>query len=325
MSVLDEIENKNIYISALSWGFGHISRTAAVIYHLKKKNRVLIFSEPKQLFFYNKLFPDLPIELMPETNINFYPGSIFKSIIHNSFIFFSSIKKEKVFLQNYIQNSGIIPDIIISDNRYGFYYSRSMNVFIGHQLEMFLPWYLLSLNAIHKYYLKKFDTIWVPDYEDRNMRLSGKLSNTEDKKIQAKVKYISPQSLMQKETLKKQIDYLFIISGTDPERRYFEEKFFKVAQLLIKRNYNVKIIGSINYDGKTLMGWQDIGTTNQMILQSKHIVTRAGFSTLMDLHKVMDGEQKLYLVPSEKQYEQNYLYQYWIKRGWAIPLSDTVY
>ncbi len=311
-----------IYVSALDWGYGHLSRTCAVIKRLYQNNDIVIFSTENQSRFYKQTFPNLPQVLIPSYDINFYPESFLKNLFQLLKLF-KSIQKENIFLQQYIQNNQK-PDLIISDNRYGFRYNDVKNIIICHQIEMQVPKAYQWINYIHQNLLNKFNEIWIPDYANESISLAGKLSHPTECNISVhKLKYIPPHSLMKKYDFKQEIDYLFIISGTQPERMYFEKLFLNFAKNLLKKNQDSKIsiIGSIQQDNNLLLGWKNFEQTNQLLVQAKNIVTRAGYTTLMDMHSILTKKQNLYLVSSKSQYEQIYLYNYWISKNLAKPLS----
>lgn len=318
------IRNRLIYVSALDWGWGHLSRTSAIIKNLSPNNTIVIFSTEHQSKFYTQLFPNIQQVLIPSYNINFYPSSFWKNIFSIP-KFFKSIKKEKNFLHQYIEKNKA-PDLIISDNRYGFYYERIKSVIICHQLELQVPPIFKFINRIHQNLLNKFDEIWIPDYEDEKISLGGKLSHTYSSLLNYKLRYILPHTLMKKYNDEKIIDYLFIISGTEAERNYYEKLFIDYAKLLLRKNQKIKIkiIGSMHKDNEVLLGWKNFEETNQLIIQSKNIITRAGYSTLMDIHFILTKEQNLFLIPSKYQYEQNYLYHYWIDKNLAKDINTTI-
>lgn len=314
---LNEIYGKHIAVSALNWGAGHLNRLCAIIQQLKEHNHIVIFSEKSQSAFYLNLFPDIEQVILPESNINFYPESVYKNFIKNIPVFFQSIKNEKKYLEKFLQDGNKKINLIISDNRYGFFNKQIKSIFITHQWNMHLPCHLKFLNYIHHTLMKNFDEIWIMDYEEDEKALAGKLSRSRQKNY--RIKYILPQSVMKKKFFEKEIDYLFIISGTKSEKKFFEQKIKKIIEQLLHQNssLNIKVIGSSFIDKQIFSGWKSIEETNEMMLKAKNIITRAGYSTLMDLHKIMDEEQNLFLLRSKNQFEQQYLYEYWIAKGWA--------
>lgn len=316
MQVFNEIKQQNIFISALDWGNGHLVRTAALIQELKENNSVTIFCTDRQADFYSWLFPNLQRVIIPSYNVDFHPERIFRNIF-SAKNFFNAIQKEKDFLFAYIQNTSQKPDLIISDNRYGFLYPKIKSVLITHQLQLQLPILFHSANWILKKILKNFDEIWIPDYAEEELSLAGKLSHPKEQ--YKNIRYIYPLSLMKKHHQEKTIDYLFIVSGTQAERMYYEKMFYKNALQLLRenKNFNIKITGGIRRDGQILLGWKNLMEMNDLILSSKNIITRPGYSTLMDWHVVADNTQNIFLVKPKYQYEQRYLFEYWIGKKWA--------
>ncbi|MCX7729082.1 MAG: hypothetical protein N2203_06400 [Bacteroidia bacterium] len=319
---MNHIRQKTIFISALDWGLGHLTRTAAIIQQLKEHNQIVIFTTPSQSSVYSALFPDLQQVPVHSYQINFHPQQFFKNIILTKKIF-SSIQVEHNNLKKFI-SSYQSPDIIISDNRYGFYSKNIPSVLISHQLEIQLPFLFSFGNIIQQNMFSNFDEIWVPDYPDKEKSLTGKLShNSYSLKHYDKIKYIYPQSLMTKNEFRKEIDYLFIISGTNAERNFYENYFENISEKLLKINSEliIKIAGSVCKDNRLFLGLINYNELNNWILKAKNIITRPGYSTLMDLHKIMSEDQNLYLIQPRYQYEQKYLYEYWIQKQWAQPLS----
>lgn len=326
MCDLNTIKHQRIYISALDWGWGHVMRTCSIIDQLKHNNSITIFSSPHQFKIYQQFFPDIFQVPIHSYNINFYPQSFIQNVF-NIRNFFDTIKKEKYFLSQYIQKD-LKPDLIISDNRYGFYYLGVKNIFITHQLQLQLPLIFFHANLLLEKMLQRFDEIWVPDYANESESLSGKLShNAYSNKRKKNITYIHPQSLMKKYKVKKSIDYLFIISGTDAEKKYYEKIFSKLANKILQNiNFSaiIKIAGSIKKDQNIFLGQKSFFELNEMILSSKNIITRPGYSTLMDLHTIIDEDQNLFLVKPKFQYEQKYLYDFWLDRKKAKPIEQLI-
>lgn len=319
MWAVDALNNKCIFISALDWGMGHLMRTAALVRALEKKNEVVIFSTERQKIHYSKLFPGIRQVSIPAYSVQFYPHSVFRNILAIR-SFYKTIKAEHRVLKKYVEMVQR-PDIIISDHRYGFYYGGVKNIFLTHQVRFQVPAIWAILNTIHHQLLEPFDEIWIPDYADSDKALAGKLSHSKIKIKDIPLQYIQPLSLMKKLELPKDIDYLFIISGTEAERVFYEKYFYDYLRVLENKKYVCKIVGGIRIDNKVFLGWKGVEETNVLMARSRSIITRAGYSTLLDLHKVMDKEHRLFLCAPKYQYEQKYLCRYWIERGWAKDTS----
>ena len=326
MSILSIIQNQKIFISALDWGMGHLTRCSAIIQQLLNQNNdIVIFSTQKQSEFYNQLFPNIKQVILPEYLVNFYPNNLIKNIFTQTFKFIKNIKKEKDFLRYYISQS-TKPDLIISDSRFGFYHPTIKSIIITHQIELQLPYFFQWAKKINYNLLNHFDELWIPDYEDLKKSLAGKLSHTNNLTLKNKVHYILPQSLMRQLNVKDEIDYLFVISGTLAEKLYYEKLFINYAQRIQRINSHSKIviIGGINKDKNLLKGWINFIETNELFLKARNIITRAGYSTLMDWYKIKQDHQQLFLVDSKYQYEQAYLYKHWLENGWAMDIKKLV-
>lgn len=319
--MLDNIKNKKIFISALDWGLGHCTRTAAIIQQLKPYNEIIIFASTNQINFFSQLFPDIRIENISSYNINFHPYNFVNNF--SLIKLFQAIQQERQTLKQFSHHN-FLPDVIISDQRYGFYHPSAYNIFITHQINLQVPFYLQFSNFIHQQLIKNFDEVWIPDYENTNSSLAGKLSHSQNKYLNQKIKYIHPQSLMKKKSKEKIIDYLFIISGTMAEKNYYEKYFTEIVQQLLEKNTNliIKIIGGNKCDNNIYLGWKNYDESSDLISSSKNIITRPGYSTLMDWHLIKDETQKLFLVEPKFQYEQKYLYRYWIGKNWAYSIDN---
>jgi hypothetical protein len=326
VSLLSSIQNQKIFIAALDWGMGHLTRCSAIIQKLlNQHNDVVIFSTQKQSPFYNQLFPSTKQVIIPEYAVNFYPNNLVKTILTQSFRFIKNIKKENDFLKSYISQY-TKPDLIISDSRFGFYHSDIKSIIITHQIELQLPYFFQWAKEINFYLINHFDEIWIPDYEDLKKSLAGKLSHTNNPSLKNKIHYILPQSLMRPIKVENSIDYLFVISGTTAEKLYYEKLFLHYAQRIQKINNHSKIviIGGINTNKNLLKGWTHFDETNEFFLKARNIITRAGYSTLMDWDKIKQPHQQLFLVDSKHQYEQKYLYKYWLQKGWAKDIRELI-
>ncbi len=228
----------------------------------------------------------------------------------------STIKKEKKILEEIILNHRI--DIVISDNRFGLNNKSIHSVFITHQLKIKVPLFSFFANYLNQKYLHRFNEIWVPDYEDKNLRLSGSLSDSSSVKIS--VKYLGPKSYlssMQTKQTNEKIDYLILLSGVEPQRSILENRLIQqfsnsTKKIVLVRGTEIvlklKPKNMIVYD---FISGQELKT---IIVNSEIIFSRSGYSTLMDLHLL--NKKNLILIPTPGQTEQEYLANYW-KRNFS--------
>ena len=214
-------------------------------------------------------------------------------------------------------------DLVISDNRFGFF-SRDVHcVYITHQLYPILPKRLFLFQPLvrwlHARVYNRYDEVWVPDYEDTKDNLSGDLSHGGH--FDKRAKYIGPLSRFslcanEKKQMGCRINNystVAILSGLEPQRTIFEQQILhrfsisteslllvrgKVSepQTTIQKN-NITIVPNLN-DSEMV-----IAMTN-----AQKIIARSGYSTIMDL-EALGLLSKAELHPTPGQSEQEYLAQ----------------
>jgi Glycosyltransferase family 28 C-terminal domain len=219
------------------------------------------------------------------------------------------INRENKQLEKWIGEYKI--DVVISDNRFGLYNSRVECIYITHQLNIQAGWLSAIANRIHRRYIKQFNAVWVPDFEDKKLSLAGSLSHFKNLKH---VKYIGPLSrLIPISTLKEEFDYLFLLSGPEPHRSLFETEIIKrinvsKANCILVRGTNQRSIEPYPENLKVY----DVVNANQLgqlITNAQTVICRSGYSTLMDLYTL--NKKSVVLVPTPGQVEQEYLANYW--------------
>lgn len=309
---------KNILICPLNWGLGHASRIIPIVDLLLKQNQnVIIAADGHPLELLKKKFPTLKFISFPSFNIKYSKN---KSQVLK--LFFSlpkillGIRKEHQQLKKIIKNENV--DIVISDNRYGLWNKNIYSVFITHQIMVKTPRYIKFLEypafLISKWFILNFDKCWVPDYAGEK-NLSGDLSHKY--KLPKNVNFIGHLSRFDNmPTLtnnnEKNIDLLVILSGPEPQRTILEDIIVKQA---IDTNYNVEIIAGkpqFNDSLETnknikIISHLETGKMLDKINSSKIILSRAGYSTIMDFVSL---NKNAVLIPTPGQTEQEYLAKY---------------
>ena len=201
-------------------------------------------------------------------------------------------------------------DIIISDNRFGFRSSKTLNIYLTHQLKIKGPLLLMKIvNQINRLFVQKFDHCWVPDFE--NSLLSGELSQSSLKKI-----FIGPLSRFKKtvgETKNYRYKFLAIISGPEPQRSLLEEK---IQDCFRKTNQYCAIINGLTNTKETsfekISFYPHLETTafKKLLAKSELVICRSGYSSIMDLYVL---QKKVLFIPTPGQTEQEYLAKYHMK------------
>jgi hypothetical protein len=306
------ILNKRILISPLNWGMGHVSRCIPLIdLFLRNGNEVFVACDESQRGIFEDYFPEI--------NFINHPGYPFKFGKQGNFGLdlakqFRQLKgrlsAEEIEVNQYVEEFEI--DFLISDHRYGFKSDKTHSIFLTHQLHLPVKWYEKWVQKIHFSFLKQFDEIWVPDNE--NSDYSGNLS---ERIVGLEIQYIGILSRFQlyEQNETKSIEKTIIVSG--PE--VYAERF-ALEQLNSDRNSNQDCVMILpenivlneipaNFTVQLSNDWK---ACDRVILQSKKIVSRCGYSTLMDLGIL---KVPFEITPTPGQREQEYLYDLWYKKA----------
>lgn len=226
---------------------------------------------------------------------------------------FRVIKQERKQLEQIIKDYKI--NVVISDNRFGLSSKNVESIYITHQLNVQAGIFSTIANKIHHYYIKQFNAVWVPDFEDETTSLSGKLSHYHSLK---NVTYTGPLSRLSKNaSSNKQFEYLCLLSGPEPLRSELERTLIDKAN---KSDKNICIVRGTNKELRSFVN-KNVNTINtpsanelsSLIMNSKTVVCRSGYSTLMDLHYL--NKHSCVLIPTPGQEEQEYLADYWSRKS----------
>ena len=308
-----------IIYGVCSWGLGHATRSLPVIRKLiKEDNELTIISNGRTLELLKKELgndseyfdiPDYPM-LVSENSRQFMAKSM---IYWPSFIARMEFGLQK--LKKILENRKC--DRIISDSRYDIYNRKIPSFFITHQIRIMNP---LRIKMFEKgsetfnlFFFKRFTGVIVPDYKDDS--LSGELSHNLKKIDENKLHYVGVLSDFNRIKANKDIDFLFSISGPEPQRTMLEEKLLsqindlegKIVVTLGKTESKDKF----NKKGVETYSFLPKEKREEYLNRSKLVVSRSGYSTLMDLAVI--GTKAL-MTPTPGQIEQEYLGQYHNKK-----------
>lgn len=318
---------KTILVCPLNWGLGHATRMIPIINsEISKGNTVLIGSDGDALQLLKNHYPNIQYIELPSLSINYGKG------ILATLLFLISIPKILLWirrdnkkLKEIIKEYHI--DFVISDNRWGLWNKSVHTVFVTHQVMVKMPKVLRFLEGsifyLQQLVIRHFDEIWIPDYADKNNNLSGDLSH---KYLPTKTtKYIGILSQFTKldEKTEPFFDVAVIISGPDPHRSILEKK---LMQQLSRLPLQTVFIGgkmseiAINqYSNISYIPFANTEKLQEIFAQSKHIICRSGYTSIMDLTKL---EKKAILIPTPSQTEQEYLANYLSGKGQFVVLKQ---
>lgn len=301
---------KRILVAPLNWGLGHATRCIPIIKALSLNGfEPILASDGIALELLRKEFPDLISLELPSYNVSYTKdGKWFKAkIIRQSPKLLKAIKAEKKATRKLIEEYNISG--IISDNRLGVYSRQIPSVFMTHQLQVLSGNTTWISTRLHQKFIKRFTECWIPDNNGKP-NLTGKLGHLN--KFDIPLKYIGPISRFKKTSIEKKYDLLVLISGPEPQRSLFEElvlteiKNYSGNVLLVKGLIENK--QTIDEKGNlTIFNFMTSGQLEKSINESNFILSRSGYTTIMDLAKL---NKKAFFVPTPGQFEQEYLARY---------------
>jgi len=308
------MEQKNkILVAPLNWGIGHATRSIPIINALLNEGlEPIIASDGEALELLQKEFPKIKTYKLPAYKIKYAKRGWYLKLKLAMQIprILTIIKEEQKQIKQIIKKEKLKG--IISDNRFGVYSAEIPSVYITHQIKVKSGITTSITTKLHQKIMKKFDEIWIPDYKEKP-RLAGELS--QKKNQDTKIKYIGVLSRFKTEKIEKkekENDILVLLSGTEPQRTILEEKLIKELEKYPKK---VKFVRGIQSKKQTLKNTKNTTYINflgqeelqKAIKQSEIVISRSGYSTIMDLAVL---QKKAFFIPTPGQTEQEYLAKY---------------
>ncbi len=301
--------SRKVLVAVLDWGLGHATRIVPVIHSLMDRGiHPVLASSGQALEFLRREFPALEVRELPAYGVR-YPlkGDLLLMVFAQTWQVLQGIRREHELVNRWCREEKF--DLVISDHRYGCRCNKVRSVFIGHQLSIPVSggWRIFRgiIDRIHWSMIRKFDAVWVPDHPDR--RLSGDLSKGPFNKIV----FIGPLSRFHGPRVTPSVRYMVmaIVSGPDPQRSAFativaaQLEALDAPCLLVTgepgRATNVQVRGKLE-----IVPHLDSNPFADAICASRHVLSRSGYSSLMD-YAVLGIRP--WLVPTPGQPEQEYL------------------
>lgn len=319
-----------IIYGVCSWGLGHATRSLPVIRKLvSEKHSVTVISNGRSLEVLKKELgdtvgyvdiPDYPM-LVSENTRQF----LAKSMVYWP-VFIKRIEDGLAQLQKILDKKTY--GCIVSDARYDMYNKKIPSFFISHQMRIMNPlkikMFERSMEQFNLFFFKRFVGVMVPDYKEEN--LSGDLSHHLKRIDEDTIHYVGVLSDFTKRVMKKDIDYLISVSGPEPQRSMLEEKLSVQASEL--EGTVVMTLGKaekysvVKKKHLTMYSFVEKDLREELLNRAKLVVSRSGYSTIMDLAVV--GTKAL-LIPTPGQIEQEYLSEYHNRLGtFYSVLQDAV-
>ncbi len=322
------ISQKSILIAPLDWGLGHAARCIPIIKELQSYPfRIIIAGDGAVAAMLKQEFPRLEVIPLPGYKIKYSKNKqwfLLKLLIQFPGILYS-VMREHRWLNKVKQELNLCA--VISDNRFGLFNPSISSVYITHQLSIKTGHRLSDKIAalIHRNISKNYTQCWIPDF-GMKINLAGDLSHTV--KLRQIDTFIGCLSRFEKKPISEiTVDLLIILSGPEPQRTIFENLLLGQLQ-----DYDGKVIFVRGLPGENVAAPQIVASSNvsiknhltatelnDAIESSSIVISRSGYTTIMDLVKL---GKKAILVPTPGQTEQEYLADYLSAQGIFFTVSQ---
>ena len=301
---IDSIKNKRVGISVLNWGLGHVTRCVSVIHKLEcQSNSIFIFCNIEQRTIFRQYLNNVEFIIHDGYPFKFGGKGRFTSdLIRSYYALYSYSKIDREFSEMVVQKYKL--DLLISDQRYGFFSSQVPSIFITHQIKFPVKGLYRFFNIINRRQLSKFDFIWIMD---NNQNLGGTLSHSHSFKNAVKIGHHS-RFLLNKKPVTKNINSVLVINGPKTYSTYLINHFLdqirsKHIEFIIGGIHVEKIIEEMNITTSFIPN-SNMDKADEVMRKAKEVCGYFGYSTLMDC-KVLNCSYNL--TPTPGQLEQIYL------------------
>lgn len=314
---------KRLLIAPLNWGLGHATRCMPIIQALLDRgHEVIIASDGQALHLLAREYPQLTHLTLPSYGITYRTRNMVYNLGTQLPRILRTIRAERRAVQRIIQEHHI--DGILSDNRYGCYSPQAHSLFMTHQVRLRMPYPGLAtpVNALNRALIRRFDGCWIPDFPATTDRLSGTLADATGLPATT---YIGPLSRLKAAAMQPVMyDLIIVLSGPEPQRTALEKHLLAQVTRLNARTLLVRGRTDLpplqEQHGKlTTVQFMTADALAQALAQSRVIVTRSGYSTLMDLAAL---GRKAILIPTPGQTEQEYLATYFAERHGSLTMEQ---
>jgi len=308
-----------ILVSPLSWGFGHAGRMIPLAKELSQRGFSVFFAADKPLLrMVEKELPGITTLEIPGFNIRYsrFVPQYLCIFIQLPKIFISAVRDRRILKRIAKQ---IMPSVIISDNRFGFFHRDIFSVYVTHQVIIPFPAPLKFMESlagwIHRMIISRYDLCLVPDFPG-DVNLSGRLSHG-DKRLPANLIYTGPLSRFAIPDAAPAGDLqlppapyvCLILSGPEPQRTLLLEKVLAAlpaSNLAVLSALPVARPDQTGITTKYIIS-ADTPAMRRVITGASLVIARAGYTSVMELASL---RKDALLIPTPGQPEQEYLAGY---------------
>lgn len=313
----------------LDWGLGHTTRSIPILRYMRSLGwEVLIACNPLQKKILSDALPDARFLELKGYEVAFGTSRT-GTILH----ILTQIPKFLLRMNaEHEQVQGIVaqeqPDLIVSDNRYGFYCREVPGILITHQLSVrsgLGRWVDRILNIFHRRLINRFSACWIPDVAEEE-NLAGSLSKSSHENALPRCYYLGGLSrfkTQEKPSLNSGL-ILILLSGPEPQRSILERSildqlpFGEYRFVLVRGGATSPDLATDNERVK-IYSHLPTDTLEKLLLEAEWVAGRAGYSSIMDYLRL--GCRAI-LIPTPGQAEQEYLADHMQEKKWALSFSQ---
>lgn len=342
-----------VLVAPLDWGLGHATRCIPVVREfLRQGAQVELAVVKANARLLREAFPELRQRLAPSYNV-VYPKHGYNMglwLVKNGVHLNAVSRFEHRFVEEMVARHHY--DVILSDNRFGFYSRAAKSIYMTHQRRIAFPQALSAMEPVgqlwHASVMKRFDEVWVPDYEEAP-GLAGAMSHV--KICPRTLKYVGALSRFSwtvgvgaesaagtvaasaaplgaasgvAESIAPAYKFVAVVSGVEPARSRFEEKLKQAFARIPGRHAIIQgrpAAGVKTWTEGNVQFFTHLPDAEfaRVVQGAEWLVSRGGYSTVMDM-AYLGG--KCVFVPTPGQYEQIVLGDELSRAGYANCISE---
>lgn len=320
----------NVLFAVHDWGLGHATRDLVLIRGLLDAGHaVTVLSNGRALELLGE-------ELGGECEL-LQLGDIPKPLGRKPFWFYLRMSlamplvlaifaRERDVTRRLVQTRGF--DRVISDSRFGVVSRDVPSYYLFHSLRQIIPKPFDRLESFverrQRDLLRHATGILIPDVEEDG-GLAGALCHDPACDWRGKLHYLGILSSLRRRELSQDIDFFVSVSGAEPQRTFFEEIVLAQAHDLPGRT--VVALGRAGsseppaHTGRvTIYPYLDRRRQEEMMNRARLVVSRSGYTTLMELAEL---RRRALFVPTVGQSEQEYLAAHHRAKGHAFSVAQS--
>lgn len=308
-----------LLVCALDWGLGHATRSSVLVRRWVDQGvQVTLAGNGRSLAFWTREFPELPVRELPDYAVTYAPGILLLPRLAMDLPRLWKVRQAEAAL---VASWTGEFDAVFSDNRFGCFLPGKPSWFLTHQLHLAAPrtleWCEDLGERLMARALRPFTEVLVPDTPAEG--LSGKLGHPVHPERFPPIRWIGPLSRFQDLGPRESAwsgpwETLSLVSGPEPARTEFESDLVRLLRSRPGRHLLVQGLPHLPLakvpaprDGvQTVphLGTHDLAAA---VKGARCVITRGGYSTLMDLEALKKLDASCLLVPTPGQTEQEYL------------------